>query len=1048
MYNAFISYSHAADDKFAPALQDALHKFAKPWYKKRNLEVFRDESSLSASPHLWSNITQALDEAEYLIILASPSSQKSKWVNREIEYWLEHRSIEKILIALTDGSITWDDQNKCFLNPENHSLPPALDNKFDSEPFYIDLRQSKTEQDLSLDNPIFKKEVLKLAAKLHNTTPNNLASEEVSVHRKMIRLRNGAISSLLVLLIAVVIAGLYANKRRREAETETKKAQSITLAAVAREQLNKNPTIAIRLAEQAWKISPDSQPSLAVQRIISEAFYGPPGINQLFYKYNLTGHSEALTQAVFSPDGKKIVTASIDETVKLWDAISGKKIADLASKFGSITNICFSPDGERIVTTTYDNVRRSKDYTAKLWDAATGVKIPGVIDSTGSVISAAFSSDGKAVITVSSDGTVKLWDATSGKKIKNLARITLASWAPSAIFSPDGTKFISDFGNNKAQVWDAVSGNKIADLDSIADLKGQTSNVSYSIATAVFSRDGKKIFTSAAYSYSAKIWDATTGIKLHDLAGLERPVSSAAFSREGEKIVIAFDDTVRIWDFTSGKKIDLLGQTKGVFSAVFSPPGDLILTASYDSTARIWDAASGKKIADLTGHSGVLSSANFSRDGTQILTASSDHTARIWSIASGEKIAGLGKYGGDVLNSVFSPDGTKILVTPSSDDDTAQLWNAILRTKIANLKGRSAAFSPDGKQILTTANDSIARTWDAISGAELHELTRQVKPVSSAFFSRDGTRILAVFNDSGRIWDATSGKEITTFIGQSKFGAPSEMIFSPDGRQIFTSASDDSIFTIRDAVSQRKIVYLKGRRGEGYGPLFSSNGKQILAAFRDSSVRLWDAVSGKKIKDLLGHTGLVTAIFSPDGKLIFSTATYDRVPKLWDATSGKLIKDLKGQGCAGTKVVFSPDGKLLLTICPADYTVKIWNAAGKNIYDLVDHPEKVSYAAFSSDGKQIVTICGDKTVMIWESSSGKQIADLRDHTGSLNSAVFSPDGKQILTSTSNDSTARIWLTPKGIMDWLQTRNGSIYRLTQKDMEDLGIDFIDLGKINQ
>jgi hypothetical protein len=225
MYNAFISYSHTADEKFAPALQDALQKFAKPWYKKRNLEIFRDESSLSASPHLWKNIVKALDNAEYLIILASAASEKSKWVNKEVAYWLENKSIDNILIALTEGELEWDEQNNCFLKPANNSLPPALDDKFDSEPFYIDLRESKKEVDLSLDNPIFKKEILKLAAKLHGKQPNDLASEEVLVHRKMIRLRNGAIGLLVLLLIAALIAGFIANENRKEAAESANEAR-------------------------------------------------------------------------------------------------------------------------------------------------------------------------------------------------------------------------------------------------------------------------------------------------------------------------------------------------------------------------------------------------------------------------------------------------------------------------------------------------------------------------------------------------------------------------------------------------------------------------------------------------------------------------------------------------------------------------------------------------------------------------------------------------------------------------------------------------------
>src|SRR5215475_7262066 len=154
MYNAFISYSHAADGKLAPALQIGLQKFAKPWYKLRNLNVFRDEASLSASPHLWSNIQKALSESEYMIYMASPVSASSYWVAKEIEYWLENKPIDKLLIVLTDGEITWDNKSSSLLNADTNSLPESLDKKFTEEPFYVDLRSARTEKDLSLNNPI------------------------------------------------------------------------------------------------------------------------------------------------------------------------------------------------------------------------------------------------------------------------------------------------------------------------------------------------------------------------------------------------------------------------------------------------------------------------------------------------------------------------------------------------------------------------------------------------------------------------------------------------------------------------------------------------------------------------------------------------------------------------------------------------------------------------------------------------------------------------------------------------------------------------------
>ena len=179
MYKAFISYSHSADSNLAPALQKALENFAKPWYKLRYLNIFRDEGSLSANPHLWTNIQEALDKSEYLIYMASSASASSKWVNKEVEYWIEKKSINTLFIALTEGEIVWDDEKKTFVNKDFNSLPAVLENKFTEEPFYIDFRNVRSGKDLSLHNPIFKKEVLKLAAPLHGKEPKDLASEEV-----------------------------------------------------------------------------------------------------------------------------------------------------------------------------------------------------------------------------------------------------------------------------------------------------------------------------------------------------------------------------------------------------------------------------------------------------------------------------------------------------------------------------------------------------------------------------------------------------------------------------------------------------------------------------------------------------------------------------------------------------------------------------------------------------------------------------------------------------------------------------------------------------
>ena len=90
-FDAFISYSHAADGRLAPALQRGLQRLARPWYRTRALAVFHDETGLAVNPHLWASIARALDDSQWFIVLCSPDAAASEWTGREIDYWLEHK---------------------------------------------------------------------------------------------------------------------------------------------------------------------------------------------------------------------------------------------------------------------------------------------------------------------------------------------------------------------------------------------------------------------------------------------------------------------------------------------------------------------------------------------------------------------------------------------------------------------------------------------------------------------------------------------------------------------------------------------------------------------------------------------------------------------------------------------------------------------------------------------------------------------------------------------------------------------------------------------
>src|SRR4051812_46142417 len=106
-YRAFLSYSHAADGALAPALQSALHRFGKPWYRLRAMRVFRDKTSLAMTPELWPALEAALGESEWFLLMASPESACSDWVRKEVCWWLANRTPSTLLVLLTDGSVAW-----------------------------------------------------------------------------------------------------------------------------------------------------------------------------------------------------------------------------------------------------------------------------------------------------------------------------------------------------------------------------------------------------------------------------------------------------------------------------------------------------------------------------------------------------------------------------------------------------------------------------------------------------------------------------------------------------------------------------------------------------------------------------------------------------------------------------------------------------------------------------------------------------------------------------------------------------------------------------
>lgn len=353
-FDAFISYSHAADGDLAPALRRGLHQLAKPWYRTRAAKVFVDEASLSTNPALWSSITAALGSSRTFVLLCSPEAACSEWVDREVTYWLANKPIESLLPVLTAGELVWDPHGRQLDMERSTAAPPALRAAFGEEPRHLDLRWTKVGPAssgvaLSLQNSRFKDAVADLAAPIRGVAKDDLVGEDIRQHLRTRRLARSAVAALCVLLIMAVVSAVLARANAVRAEHRRVDAEARRLGLEAT-GLAGPPDLAFALAAQGFKLRPTNVTSKALVQAADAA----PQLIHLF-----RSHTTGVTAMLAQPAAHRVVSIDRGGMLLATDTRTGTVVAH-SNTGGRPFQLVPVPSGILVVTRDWTEVHDIK----------------------------------------------------------------------------------------------------------------------------------------------------------------------------------------------------------------------------------------------------------------------------------------------------------------------------------------------------------------------------------------------------------------------------------------------------------------------------------------------------------------------------------------------------------------------------------------------------------------------------------------------------------------------------------------------------------------